>query len=182
MRFTKLKIEGLVLIEPDIFSDNRGLFFESYNEKQFEEAGITYQFVQDNQSLSKKNVIRGLHFQAAPHEQGKLVSVIKGKVRDIVVDIRYNSSSFGKHLDIELSEYNKSMLWIPPGFAHGFSVFEDNTVFCYKCTNFYSKASEQGVRYDDPALNIDWGISNPIVSEKDMQLKSFAEYKTFNVI
>jgi dTDP-4-dehydrorhamnose 3,5-epimerase len=176
MKFTPLSIEGLVLIEPDVFKDSRGLFFESYNQSQFEKNGIRISFVQDNQSVSTKNVIRGLHFQVTPYEQGKLVTVVKGKVWDVAVDIRQNSATFGKHVTVELDEHNKKILWIPPGFAHGFSVLEDNTVFCYKCTNFYNKVSESGIRYDDTMLNIDWGISNPLVSEKDLQLMSFEEY------
>jgi dTDP-4-dehydrorhamnose 3,5-epimerase len=177
MKFTKLDINGLILIEPDIFTDTRGLFFESYNMIQFQLAGINLQFVQDNQSCSKKDVIRGLHFQEVPSEQGKLVSVIKGKVLDVAVDIRRNSETFGHHVTVELNDLNKHMLWIPPGFAHGFSVFEDDTVFYYKCTGFYNKSSENGIRYDDPTLNINWGVAHPIVSEKDMSLKSFEEYK-----
>src|SRR5690242_9825374 len=139
MKFTPLPLDGLILIEPALYQDSRGYFFESYNQKLFEQNGIKLPFVQDNQSLSKKNVIRGLHFQEAPFEQGKLVSVIKGRVLDVAVDIRKSSSTFGKHVSVELSGENKKILWIPPGFAHGFSVLEDDTIFSYKCTNFYSK-------------------------------------------
>jgi dTDP-4-dehydrorhamnose 3,5-epimerase len=177
MKFTSLAIQGLILIEPDIFRDDRGLFFESYNQAEFQKNGIDVLFVQDNQSLSKKNVVRGLHFQNAPHEQGKLVSVIRGKVLDVAVDLRGNSPTFGKHISVELSEYNKEILWIPPGFAHGFSTFEDDTIFSYKCTGFYNKASEGGIRYDDPALKINWGVKQAIVSEKDLELMSFQQYK-----
>jgi dTDP-4-dehydrorhamnose 3,5-epimerase len=178
MKFIPLSIKGVVLIEPDIYKDDRGFFFESYNQEQFKNFGINLPFVQDNQSCSKKNAIRGLHFQEAPYEQGKLVSVIKGSVRDIVVDLRENSSSFGKHLAVELDEHNKRMLWIPPGFAHGFSVFEENTIFFYKCTNFYHRPSENGIVFNDLSLNLDWGVSTPIVSEKDMRLMNFNEYKS----
>jgi dTDP-4-dehydrorhamnose 3,5-epimerase len=180
MKFTRLALDGLILIEPDIYTDSRGVFFESYNQKQFEEAGIAFSFVQDNQSVSKKNVIRGLHFQDSPYEQGKLVSVSKGRVMDVAVDIRRNSPTCGQHVVVELSDFNKSILWIPPGFAHGFSVLEDNTVFQYKCTGFYNKSSENGIRYDDSGLKIDWSISSPIVSEKDIKLKSFEEYQTLS--
>ena len=178
MKFTPLAIEGLVLIELDIYTDNRGIFFESFNQKQFKDYGINVSFVQDNQSVSKKNVIRGLHFQNEPHSQGKLVSVIKGKVRDVAVDIRPGSTTFGQHVVVELSESNKRMLWIPIGFAHGFSVLEDNTIFFYKCTNFYNRKSERGIRYDDHVLNIDWGITQPVVSEKDLLLPGFNEYQS----
>jgi dTDP-4-dehydrorhamnose 3,5-epimerase len=175
MKFTPLAIKGLVLIEPTVYADSRGIFFESYNQQQFLKHGIDTVFVQDNQSVS--NVLRGLHFQEAPLEQGKLVSVIRGKVLDVAVDIRTDSPTFGKYISVELSEANKNIFWMPPGFAHGFSVLEEGTVFCYKCTNFYNKASERGIRFDDPTLNINWGVSNPVVSEKDLQLISFEEYK-----
>jgi dTDP-4-dehydrorhamnose 3,5-epimerase len=177
MKFTRLSIEDVVLIEPRVFADERGLFFESYNQKQFKEFGIDFNFVQDNQSTSKKNVVRGLHFQNPPYEQGKLVSVIRGAVMDVAVDIRPSSPSFGKYITVELSEFNKRLLWIPPGFAHGFSVLEDNTTFHYKCTSLYNKSAEGGIRYDDADLKIDWGVDNPIVSEKDKILMSLKEYK-----
>jgi dTDP-4-dehydrorhamnose 3,5-epimerase len=178
MKFTPLSIKGLVLIEPAVYTDARGIFFESYNRQQFQKYGIDAVFVQDNQSVSKKNVIRGLHFQEEPFAQGKLVTVVKGKVLDVAVDMRLDSPTFGKHISVELSETNKHIFWIPPGFAHGFSVFEDETVFIYKCTNFYNKASERGIRFDDSTLNINWGVDSPIVSEKDLQHMSFEEYKS----
>jgi dTDP-4-dehydrorhamnose 3,5-epimerase len=178
MKFIPLSIEGLILIEPDVYTDSRGFFLEAYHQEQFKQHGIDALFVQDNQSLSKKNVIRGLHFQEPPFAQGKLVSVARGSVRDVVVDIRKNSSTFGQYLAVGLDELNKRMLWIPQGFAHGFSTFEDNTIFIYKCTNFYHRQSEKGIRYDDSLLNINWGIPNPIVSEKDLQLMTFEEYKS----
>jgi dTDP-4-dehydrorhamnose 3,5-epimerase len=177
MKFTRLEIEGLVIIEPGIIVDLRGCFFESYNQLQFEQNGIHTKFVQDNQSLSKKNVIRGLHFQVAPYEQGKLVSVIKGKVLDVVVDIRKNSSTFGKQVSVELDDINKRILWIPPGFAHGFAVHQDDTIFFYKCTNFYDKSSEKGIRFNDSTLKINWGVRSPIVSDKDLRLMNFEEYE-----
>jgi dTDP-4-dehydrorhamnose 3,5-epimerase len=177
MKFTSLSIKGLVLIEPTVYTDSRGIFFESYNQQQFQKHGIDMVFVQDNQSISKKNVIRGLHFQEEPFAQGKLVTVVKGKVLDVAVDMRMDSPTFGKHISVELSETNKNIFWIPAGFAHGFSVLEDDTVFCYKCTKFYNKASERGIRFDDATLNINWGVPNPLVSEKDLQLMSLEEYK-----
>ena len=181
MKFTPLSIEGLILIEPTLYNDSRGFFFESYNQRLFDQNGIKFPFVQDNQSRSRKNVIRGLHFQVMPFEQGKLVSVLKGSVLDVAVDIRKGSSTFGKHISVELNEDNNHILWIPPGFAHGFSVLEDNTVFTYKCTNFYNKACEKGIIFNDSFLNIDWGVKSPIISEKDLQLMTFEEFKTISV-
>jgi dTDP-4-dehydrorhamnose 3,5-epimerase len=178
MKFTKLSIEGLVVIEPSVFNDSRGLFFELFKLSAFKEHGINTDFKQDNVSVSKKDVIRGLHFQVAPYAQGKLVSVMRGAVLDVAVDIRKGSPTYGKHEIIELSAENKKLLWIPEGFAHGFSVLEEDTCFLYKCTNYYHKDSERGIRFDDPDLNINWGVKNPIVSDKDLQLlplKSFVE-------
>ena len=164
------------MIEPRVFTDSRGTFFESFNEKSLKEAGLNFDFVQDNQSVSKKNVIRGLHFQRPPYEQGKLVRVIKGSVIDIALDLRKGSSTFGRHYDIELNDKNNLMLWIPPGFAHGFSVLEDDTVFLYKVTNYYHAASESGIVYNDIDLNINWGVKDAIVSEKDKVLPSYKDY------
>lgn len=169
-------IDGLLIIEPKVYTDDRGVFFESYNDK-LKAAGIDVEFVQDNQSVSKKNVIRGLHFQRAPHAQGKLVRVSYGSVIDIAVDLRKNSSTFGRHFSIELNNRNNLMFWIPPGFAHGFSVLEDNTVFLYKVSGLYNPQAEAGIIYSDPELNIDWKIKEPIVSQKDRVLPSFKEYK-----
>jgi dTDP-4-dehydrorhamnose 3,5-epimerase len=177
MKFTRFSIEGLILIEPDVYPDSRGLFFELYNKNVFIKNGITADYMQDNVSVSNKNVIRGLHFQVAPYEQGKLVSVIRGAVLDVVVDIRKDSPTYGKHEAVELSEHNRRLLWIPPGFAHGFAALEDNTTFLYKCSNVYHKASERGIRYDDPELNISWNVLNPIVSDKDLELKNLKEYQ-----
>jgi len=167
MQFIETEIEGLLIIKPKIFEDERGHFFESYNKEVFKKNGLTVEFVQDNQSLSQKNVLRGLHFQAPPFAQGKLIRVIKGSVLDVAVDIRKKSSTYGKHMVVELSEYNKTMLYIPPGFAHGFLTLEDNTIFSYKCTNNYNKESEGSILWCDKDLKIDWGISSPILSEKD---------------
>lgn len=169
-------IDGLLLIEPKVYSDHRGLFFESYNQK-LKELGIDCEFVQDNQSVSRKNVIRGLHFQRAPHAQGKLVRVSHGSVLDVALDLRKNSPTFGRHFSVELNDRNNLMFWIPPGFAHGFSVLEDHSVFLYKVSGMYNPTSESGIIYNDPELNIDWKVSDPIVSDKDKVLPSFKEYK-----
>jgi dTDP-4-dehydrorhamnose 3,5-epimerase len=175
MIFEKLPLEGLVLITPRIFNDTRGYFFESYNKDVFLKNGIDVEFAQDNQSLSFKNALRGLHFQNPPYEQGKLVRVISGSVKDVVVDLRKNSPTFRKHFSIALSSKENKMLWIPPGFAHGFATLEDNTIFFYKCTKIYNKQSESGIAYNDSSLDINWGITNPVISEKDMDLKKMSE-------
>lgn len=169
-------IEGLLVLKPKVFEDSRGYFFESFNQKQLEEVGIKDVFVQDNQSLSQKGVLRGMHFQKAPYAQGKLVRVIKGAVLDVVVDIRKNSPTYGKCFSLELNEQNKIMFWIPIGFAHGFLTLQDNTVFHYKCSNYYNKESEGSLSWNDKNININWGIENPTLSEKDktgVALKDF---------
>jgi dTDP-4-dehydrorhamnose 3,5-epimerase len=175
MQIIPTEFEGLYIIQPKCFEDERGYFFESYNQNEFKKNGLNLNFVQDNQSLSQKGVLRGLHFQNPPFAQGKLVRVIKGAVLDVVLDIRKKSKTFGKHFSIELNEHNKTMIYIPEGFAHGFSTLEDNTIFFYKCTNFYNKVSEECILWSDPALNINWNISNPIVSEKDSRAKPLSE-------
>lgn len=177
MEITKTPIEGLLIIQPKVFEDDRGHFFESYSKIAFLNNGINTDFVQDNQSLSHAGVLRGLHFQNPPFAQGKLVRVIKGAVLDIAVDIRKNSSTYGKHFAIKLSEQNKTQFWIPEGFAHGFLTLENNTIFCYKCTNYYNKASEGCIQWNDPDLQIDWNISSPVISEKD---KAGEIFKKFN--
>lgn len=170
-------INGLLIFKPRVFEDERGLFFESFNEQKFKNlTGLDVNFCQDNESLSHKNVLRGLHFQTPPFAQGKLVRVIKGKVIDVAVDIRKSSSTYGKHQMIELSEENKKIFWIPPGFAHGFLVLEENTIFSYKCTNYYSPVSEGTIRWDDLDLNINWPISTPFVSEKDKVGEEFVNF------
>jgi len=176
MEIKEVGINGLLLIKPKVFEDGRGYFFESYNKSLFERYNINnIEFVQDNQSKSGKNVLRGLHFQREPFAQGKLVRVFSGAVLDVAVDIRKNSPTYGKHFKSILSEENKLMLWIPPGFAHGFLTLEDNTVFFYKCTNFYNKEAEGAIKWDDPILNIDWGIKAPIVSDKDKNAPGFKD-------
>lgn len=170
MEFKKLRIEGLIEITPRKFKDNRGYFFESYNDKTFFDGGLKVKFLQDNQSFSASGVVRGLHFQKPPFAQGKLVRVIKGRILDVAVDLRPQSATFGQWESLILDDEKSNMLYIPEGFAHGFSTLEESMVF-YKCTNIYNKPSESGVRWDDPKLNIDWGINNPLVSEKDAELK-----------
>ena len=170
MEIKSFAVNGPLLLKPRIFEDERGYFFESYNEKLFKEAGIPVTFCQDNQSLSKKDVLRGLHFQNPPYQQGKLVRVIKGAVKDVAVDIRLESPTYGQYVMEELSVANQCMMWIPPGFAHGFLTLEAETIFVYKCSNLYNKESESGIRWDDEILKIEWGISNPLVSDKDKQL------------
>ncbi|MFP5470200.1 MAG: dTDP-4-dehydrorhamnose 3,5-epimerase [Bacteroidia bacterium] len=170
-------IEGLYIIKPRVFTDDRGAFFESFNLKTFQKiTGTNVSFVQDNISTSNKNVVRGLHFQAPPFAQGKLVSVVKGKALDVAVDIRKKSPTYGQHYSIELSSENKLMFWIPEGFAHGFSALEDDTIFSYKCTNYYHKESEVSILYNDPKLNINWGVSQEILSEKDKLAQPFSTF------
>jgi dTDP-4-dehydrorhamnose 3,5-epimerase len=175
----KIDIEGLKIFNRETFCDHRGYFMELYNELRLNKAiHEDVSFVQDNISNSHKNVVRGLHFQAPPFAQGKLVKVLKGKIMDIVVDIRKESVTYGKHLKIELSEQNHTQLWIPEGFAHGFIALEDNTLLSYKCTNYYSKEHEMALLWNDPDLNIDWDIENPIVSEKDLEAPTFKTFKS----
>lgn len=164
----KFDIEGLVVIEPRRFHDDRGYFFESFNEQKYAELlGEDVVFVQDNVSCSKKNVLRGLHFQNPPFAQGKLVSVVKGKVLDVAVDLRKDSPTYGQHEIIELSAENGLQFYIPPGFAHGFVALEEDTLFSYKCTNYYSPSHEDTLLWNDSKLDIDWKCSAPLVSEKD---------------
>jgi len=170
MIFTKTELEGVYILEPRVFTDSRGYFFESYNEQEFKNNGLNYTFVQDNQSFSKYGTIRGLHFQKGTHAQAKLVRVISGEVLDVAVDIRRNSPTYGKHVAVKLSGENQKQLLIPRGFAHGFSVLSDTAVFTYKCDNFYCKEAEGGLRVNDPALGIDWQIdmSKANVLERDL--------------
>lgn len=178
MEVIKSDIEGLLILKPKVFGDERGYFFESYNEEIYRKAGIDYLFLQDNISKSKKGTIRGLHYQVGDKAQGKLCKVIYGKVLDVAVDIRFGSPTFGKYFSSELSEDNHTQLWIPPGFAHGFSVLSDEAIFSYKCTALYSKENERAILYNDKDLNINWKVDNPIVSEKDLKaplLKNIAK-------
>lgn len=176
MKVDETPIEGLLIIQPDVYFDERGYFLETYNKEKWKELGINFDFLQDNQSQSSKGVLRGLHFQNPPYAQGKLVSVIAGAVIDIAVDLRRKSKTYGSYFALELSEQNKTIFWIPPGFAHGFVSLQDNTIFSYKCTQVYNKHSEASIRWDDPDLAIDWEIQNPIISEKDRNAPFFKEY------
>jgi dTDP-4-dehydrorhamnose 3,5-epimerase len=167
MEIIDTPIAGLKVVQPKVWGDARGHFFESYSEAAFKAAGLPTDFVQDNQSLSGKGILRGLHFQKPPYAQGKLVRVIKGAVLDVVVDLRSSSPTYGQHHAIELNEDNKTMFWVPPGFAHGFLTLADDTIFVYKVTGLYNKESEGGLLWNDPALGINWGIENPLLSDKD---------------
>lgn len=168
MHVTRLQIDGLLLIDPKVFSDERGFFLETFNESKYKEiVGREYSFVQDNLSCSGKGVLRGLHFQNEPFAQGKLVQVVKGSVLDVAVDIRKESATYGQYFSVVLSDQNHLQFWIPPGFAHGFLALEENTLFSYKCTALYSPENERTIFWNDETIGIDWGIDNPIVSEKD---------------
>jgi dTDP-4-dehydrorhamnose 3,5-epimerase len=176
MEIIKTPIEGLLIIKPDVFADDRGYFFESFNREKFLLAGLELNFIQDNESNSKKGVLRGLHFQAPPFAQGKLVRVMRGSVLDVALDIRKDSPTYGKWESIVLSGRNKWMYWIPPGFAHGFVSLEDDTTFFYKCTNVYNKASEGSLLWNDSDLNITWGIETLLISEKDKASPAFSHF------
>jgi dTDP-4-dehydrorhamnose 3,5-epimerase len=167
MNIRKTHIDGLYIVEPKLFKDARGYFFESYNSNIFSNAGINTDFVQDNQSLSCKGTLRGLHFQSPPYEQAKLIRVISGSIIDVAVDIRKDSQTYGQYFSVLLSNTNNKMLYIPDGFAHGFLSLEDNTIIQYKCSNFYNKESEGCIIWNDQSININWGIDNPIISDKD---------------
>lgn len=180
MQFTPTTLAGVIEITPRIFEDERGYFFESYNINLFKEHGIPEDFLQDNQSFSRKGVVRGLHYQREPFAQGKLVRVIRGAVLDVVVDIRPDSPTFGGYESFLLTEENQKMVYLPAGFAHGFSTLED-AIFSYKCTNVYHKSSEGGIVYNDPSLGIDWQVSEPIVSEKDLELPDFTTFKEISI-
>lgn len=169
MKITKTALDGVVIIEPQVFEDARGYFFESWNKAKMEEAGLNYDFIQDNQSKSCYGTIRGIHFQKGEFSQAKLVRVLQGTVLDVAVDLRKDSKTFGQHVAVELSAENNRQLMIPRGFGHGFSVLTPTAVFAYKCDNVYNKASEAGIRFDDPALGIDWKVKpeEAVLSDKD---------------
>lgn len=180
MLVEETNLNGCYILQPKIFKDKRGYFTESFNQKTFNQlTGLSVNFVQDNESQSSRGVLRGLHFQKGEFAQAKLVRVVKGSVMDVAVDLRLNSDTFGKHFSIILSGTNKTQLYIPRGFAHGFVVLEDNTIFNYKCDNYYNKASEGGIIYNDKNLNIDWSLpkTDLIISDKDLMLPSFKEIK-----
>ncbi len=178
MEIIETKIPGLVIVKPTVYEDKRGYFFESYNKEMFLRNGIDQNFVQDNESKSAKGVLRGLHFQKPPFAQGKLVRVMRGAVLDVAVDLRKGSTTYGQWASVELNHDNKWMYWVPPGFAHGFVTLEDDTVFFYKCTNVYNKDSEGSIVWNDPDLNIDWQIDNPVLSEKDKNGPLFKDFIT----
>ena len=166
MKIEKTKLEGVIIIEPAAYADDRGIFMEAFEEKAYQEI-LGVRFVQDNFSVSKKNVLRGLHYQAPPFGQGKLLQILQGSILDVAVDIRHGSPTFGEHVMVELSGDNHKQLYIPEGFAHGFLALEDNTIMMYKCTNVYSKEHDRGILWSDPGIGIAWGIENPLLSEKD---------------
>jgi dTDP-4-dehydrorhamnose 3,5-epimerase len=180
MEVIKTDIEGVVIIEPRIFKDARGYFFESFSAKEFQEKVCQTTFVQDNESFSSYGVVRGLHFQKPPYTQSKLVRVIKGAVLDVAVDLRKGSPTYGKHVAVELTGENHRQLFIPKGFAHGFSVLSDEVLFQYKCDNFYAPQSEGGIAWDDPALQIDWRIpaDKILLSEKDTKHPLLEDYNS----
>ena len=180
MKFINTKISDLIIIEPTVYEDTRGYFFESYNQKKFEEVVGKISFVQDNESKSSKGVLRGLHFQKPPFDQAKLVRCIKGKVLDVAVDLRKGSKTYGQHISLELSCKNKKQLFIPRGFAHGFLVLSESAIFAYKVDNIYAPDYDEGICWNDSILNISWGIdeSKILVSEKDSKLPFFSKFKS----
>lgn len=175
MEFKYFDIAGVVEILPRVFGDARGAFFESFSAQKMEEAGIIGNWVQDNQSRSDRGVVRGLHFQQPPYAQAKLVRVAQGRALDVVVDIRRGSPTYGQHVSVVLDSERYNMLYVPTGFAHGFTALEDNTLFLYKCTNYYAPQSEGGVLWNDPVLNIQWGVENPTISAKDQVQPTLAD-------
>ncbi|PKR79652.1 dTDP-4-dehydrorhamnose 3,5-epimerase [Brumimicrobium salinarum] len=179
MKITNTGIKDLIILEPKVFGDNRGYFFESFNEQLWQEkTNKQVHFVQDNESMSQKGVLRGLHFQKPPFSQGKLVRVVQGAVLDVAVDLRQNSPTYGEHFKIILSAENKKQFYVPEGFAHGFLTLEDNSIFSYKCTEFYHPESEGGLQWNDKKLNIDWGEKKPLLSEKDKHYQEFVNFVT----
>lgn len=180
MNIIPTAIEEVLIIEPKVFKDNRGYFFESFNQQNFDKNVGIVRFVQDNESKSKKNVVRGLHFQKPPYAQAKLLRVIKGKVLDVAVDIRKGSPTYGEYVAVELTEDNHMQLYIPKGFAHGFSVLSDEVVLQYKCDDFYAPGNEGAILWNDPTLNIDWGIDpkDAVISEKDAKNSLFADFES----
>jgi dTDP-4-dehydrorhamnose 3,5-epimerase len=175
MEIIKTPFEGILLVKPDVFTDERGYFYESFNKQKFQGINLEVNFLQDNISKSRKDTIRGLHYQVGNKAQGKLCHVLYGRVLDVVVDLRVDSPTFGKYYSTELSEENHLQLWIPLGFAHGFSVQSDEAIFKYKCTNYYSKENERTILFNDPGLNINWNVDNPVISPKDLNGKLFKD-------
>ena len=178
MKITKTKLDGVVVIEPDVFGDNRGFFMESWNKKKMEEAGLFYDFVQDNHSKSTvKGTIRGIHFQKGDKAQAKLVRCVKGAVLDIAVDLRKNSPTFKQWVSVELSAENKKQLLIPRGFGHGFLTLTDDVEFLYKADNYYAPEADAGICWNDPDIGVEWGVENPILSEKDKKNLFLKDFK-----
>ena len=178
MEIEEKEIKGLIEIFPKVFGDQRGFFLETFNESRYNEVLKNIQFVQDNFSSSNKGVLRGLHFQKPPYSQGKLVQVITGSALDVAVDLRRNSETYGQHVKVLLSSEKRNQFWIPEGFAHGFLALEDNTIFSYKCTNYYNPQSEVTILWNDRNLKIDWQIDNPIISPKDKEGVLFKDFDT----
>ena len=175
MQLQETGFEGLLILQPRIFKDDRGAFQESWNATTFKQLGMDISFVQDNQSVSHKNVLRGLHFQHPPYAQGKLVRVTRGSALDVVVDLRKNSNTFKQYFKVLLSDEKANMLWIPPGFAHGFVALENNTIFQYKCDTLYTPKSEDCIHWNDPDIGISWEVKNPIISDKDLKGKMLSD-------
>jgi dTDP-4-dehydrorhamnose 3,5-epimerase len=176
MKVVRHHISGLLTLEPSVFEDDRGYFIESFNKTAFKDAtGVDVDFVQDNESMSNKGVLRGLHFQVPPFAQDKLVRVVRGSVIDVAVDLRQNSPTFGEYAKVLLSAKNKKQFFVPKGFAHGFVVLEDQTIFSYKCSKFYHRDSERSLKWDDPGIGIDWEVNEPILSYKDRETEQRLE-------
>lgn len=170
MKFNKTKLDGVWVIEPNIFQDHRGQFLETFREEQFREKNLPSEFVQDNISTSARNTVRGLHYQKQPHAQVKLVMAVTGTILDVAVDLRQNSKTFGHYFSATLSAENRNMMLVPDGFAHGFSVLSDHATVLYKCSSYYNKPTERGIFWNDPELNIDWKVDEPVISDKDEHL------------
>lgn len=178
MNVFETNLNDALLIQPRIFGDQRGFFFETYQKDRYKKEGMDFHFVQDNLSRSSRGTLRGLHFQVPPYAQGKLVYVLEGEVLDVIVDLRKKSSSFGHSFQVELSAENKKQLWVPPGFAHGFLVLSDSALFAYKCTHYYHQEAEGGILWSDPFLKIKWPIDSPLLSERDRNLPTWENLKS----
>jgi dTDP-4-dehydrorhamnose 3,5-epimerase len=178
MTIKETPLRDLLILEPTIFADERGYFFESFRASLLEERGYSLNFVQDNESKSDRGVVRGLHMQAPPHAQDKLLRVVSGAIYDVAVDLRWGSPTYGQYFGLELNESNKSMLFVPKGFAHGFACLKDQTVVQYKCSNYYHKASECGIAWNDPTVGINWPVTEAVLSEKDLALPLLKDFKS----
>lgn len=178
MTLTETPLSGLLILQPTVHADERGYFFESFRASLLQQRGYDLRFVQDNESKSNKGAVRGLHLQASPYGQDKLLRVVRGAIFDVAVDVRTASPTYGEYFGIELNEENKTTLFIPQGFAHGFCCLEDNTIVQYKCSNYYNKSSECGVSWSDPDIGIDWPVTDPIVSKKDAELPRLKDFKS----